>query len=209
MKKIIVILGLLLLIGGSAYTVYDYNKSNKNNTGNTSVKGSISLPEKSDTADKSSSSTSKNVTINSNDKITIETSKIKASDFKLKDLNGKEVSLGDYKGKRVFLNFWASWCGPCRAEMPEMQKLYEETKNSDLVILAVNLGEDKAKIEKFIASNGYNFPVLLDSDLSAANEYNIASIPASFFIDGEGNIVNKHIGSMTMEDMKNYINKIK
>ena len=71
--------------------------------------------------------------------------KIAALNFKLKDLNGVEVSLSDFKGKKVFLNFWASWCPPCKAEMPDLEKLYQETKDSDLVILAVNIGEDKTQ----------------------------------------------------------------
>lgn len=195
MKKIAIILGLLLLIGGSVYTVYNYNKSQVSNPNNT-----ITTENKS--SDKKQNDNFKNETA-------LKISKTKAMDFKLKDLNGKEVSLSNYKGKKVFLNFWATWCPPCKAEMPEMEKLYQETKDSDLVILAVNLDEDKDTVQKFINSNKYNFPVLLDTGNIVASQYEVVSIPTSFFIDKEGNIVDKHIGAMTIEDMKNYINNIK
>lgn len=195
MKKIAIVLALLLIIAGSFYTVYNYNKSQINNPNNT-ITGETSSD------DKKPNSNFKNDTV-------LKTTKTKGMDFKLKDLNGKEVSLSDYKGKKVFLNFWATWCPPCKAEMPEMEKLYQETKDSDLVILAVNLDEDKDTVQKFMSSNKYNFPVLLDIDNIVASKYEVISIPTSFFIDKEGNIDDKHIGSMTIKDMKDYINNIK
>lgn len=195
MKKIAIILGLLLLIGGSVYTVYNYNKSQVSNPNNI-------INTESNSPDKKQNDNFKNETA-------LKVSKTKAMDFKLKDLTGKEVSLSDYKGKKVFLNFWATWCPPCKAEMPEMEMLYQETKNSDLVILAVNLDEEKDTVQKFINSNKYNFPVLLDTGNIVASQYEVVSIPTSFFIDKEGNIVDKHIGAMTIEDMKNYIDNIR
>lgn len=195
MKKTAIVLGLLLLIGGSAYTVYNYNKSQVSNPNNI-------ISNENSSSDKKSNNNIKNETA-------LKISKTKAMDFKLKDLNGKEVSLSDYKGKKVLLNFWATWCSPCKAEMPEMEALYQQTKDSDLVILAVNLDEDKDTVQKFISSNKYNFPVLLDTENIVASKYQIVSIPTSFFIDKEGNIVDKHIGPMTIKDMKDYINNIK
>ncbi|KGK88617.1 TlpA disulfide reductase family protein [Clostridium sp. HMP27] len=195
MKKIAIILGLLILIGGSVYTVYNYNKSQVSNPNNI-------INTESNFPDKKQNENFKNETA-------LKVSKTKAMDFKLKDLTGKEVSLSDYKGKKVFLNFWATWCPPCKAEMPEMEMLYQETKNSDLVILAVNLDEERNTVQKFINSNKYDFPVLLDTGNIVASQYEVVSIPTSFFIDKEGNIVDKHIGAMTIEDMKNYINNIK
>lgn len=196
MKKIAIILGLSLLIGGSAYTVYNYNKSQVSNPNNT-------ITTETNSSDKKQNDNFKN------DSAALKITKTKSMNFKLKDLNGKEVSLSDYKGKKVFLNFWATWCHPCKAEMPEMEKLYQETKDSDLVILAVNLDEEKNTVQKFINSNKYNFPVLLDTGNIVADKYEIISIPTSFFIDKEGNIDYKHIGTMSIKDMKNYINNIK
>lgn len=209
MKKTLIALGVLVLIGGSTYTVYNYNKSLSKNPTTINAKQSTSSTQNKASTNNSSSSGQNSNTASSSNKTSSEAPKVKAIDFKLKDLNGKEVSLSDYKGKKVFLNFWASWCPPCKAEMPEMEKLYQETKDSDLVILAVNLAEDKSTVQKFISGNKYNFPVLLDSDNSVAIKYQVASIPTSYFIDKDGNIVAKHIGSMTLENMKSYINNIK
>lgn len=190
MKKSLFILAITILFGVSLYTVINYNK---NKTINLENSNNISSPVETD-----------------GNKIDIEnsqtTTKEKAIDFKLKDLNGKDVSLNDFKGKNVLLNFWATWCPPCKAEMPDIEKLYQENKNSDLVILAVNLGEDKQTVKSFIEKNKYNFDILLDSDQDVAIKYNIVSIPTSFFIDKEGNIVSKKIGAMTLEEMKSYIN---
>ncbi|MBB6713444.1 TlpA family protein disulfide reductase [Clostridium gasigenes] len=192
MKKSFFILAITILFGVSLYTVINYNKNKTINSENPN-NNIISSPVE-----------------NSGNKIDMEnsqtTTKEKAIDFKLKDLNGKDVSLNDFKGKNVLLNFWATWCPPCKAEMPDIEKLYQENKNSDLVILAVNLGEDKQTVKSFIEKNKYNFDILLDSDQDVAIKYNIVSIPTSFFIDKEGKIVSKKIGAMTLEEMKSYIN---
>lgn len=123
----------------------------------------------------------------------------------MKDLSGKELSLSDLKGKNVFLNFWATWCPPCKAEMPEIQKLYEETKDSNLVIVAVELGEPLSTVKSFIDENKYSFKVLLDSDQSVASKYNVASIPTSYFIDIDGNVISKSIGGLNIDQMRAYI----
>lgn len=141
--------------------------------------------------------------------VNINNVKTKAPDFKLKDLDGKEISLSDLKGKKVYINFFATWCPPCKEEMPDLEKLYQETKNSDLIILAISGGEDKSTVENFVKENNYNFEVLLDPDGVANMSYNISSIPTSYFIDENGNIVNKRIGLMTLNQMKAYIENIK
>lgn len=129
----------------------------------------------------------------------------KAEDFTLLDLEGNEVSLSDYKGKKIFLNFWATWCPPCKAEMPDIEKVYQETKDSDLVILAVEIGEPLETVKSFIDENDYNFKVLLDIDQSVASTYNISSIPTSFFIDEDGYIIEKRVGGMNEDQMMEYI----
>ncbi|MGH4052192.1 MAG: TlpA family protein disulfide reductase [Clostridium sp.] len=134
--------------------------------------------------------------------------KTKAPDFKLKDLDGKELTLSDLKGKKVFLNFWATWCPPCKSEMPEIQKLYEETKDTDLVIVAVDIGEPLSEVKSFTSENKYTFKVLLDSDQSVAAKYEISSIPTSYFIDEDGNIISKFIGAMNIDKMKSYIKNL-
>ena len=124
----------------------------------------------------------------------------RAPEFTLEDLNGNPVSLSDYQGQKIFLNFWASWCPPCRAEMPDMQKLHEE-EYEDFVILAVNIGETKATAVNFMMQNNINFKVLLDSDKEIAREYLVRGIPTSYFIDKNGVIFNKTSGTISYEIM--------
>ncbi|WP_258881082.1 TlpA family protein disulfide reductase [Clostridium tagluense] len=202
MKKIILPLVVVLVFGISIYTVVDYNKNKSKDLGiTTTEKDSVSSKDSS--LGKDSSSSKDSSTVKSSD-----ASNIAALNFKLKDLNGKDVALSDFKGKKVFLNFWASWCGPCKAEMPTIEKLYQQTKDSDLVILTINIGEDKSTAKSFIDNNKYNFTVLVDSNQNVAAQYNISALPTSFFIDKEGNIVSTIKGGLTLEEMKNNISKL-
>jgi peroxiredoxin len=115
--------------------------------------------------------------------------------FTLKDLNGKSHSLSDYKGKVVFLNFWATWCPPCRQEMPSMQKMFKSWDNKKYVMLAVNIGESKSKVASFARENGYTFPILLDTNKSLAREYMVRGIPTTYIISKDGMIVNQIVGA--------------
>ena len=194
MKKSLIILIAIILIGVSIYTVSTYNSSNSKN------KAAQETSTKSTTSESNSDNAStKPIGIDPN------VAKSKAIDFKLKDLDGKELSLSSLKGKKVFLNFWATWCPPCKAEMPEIEQLYQETKNSDLVIVAVEIGEPLDTVKPFIDKNKYNFKVLLDSDQNVATQYSITSIPTSYFIDVDGNIVSKNVGGIDIDQMKAYI----
>lgn len=129
----------------------------------------------------------------------------KAIDFTLKDINGKDVSLSDFKGKNVYLNFFTTWCPPCRAEMPDIEKMYQKYRDKDFVVLAVNLGEDKDTVKKFFENNNLNFNVVLDQDQTVAQKYNITAIPVSVFIDKQGTVVAKKVGAMTENEMESYI----
>ena len=118
----------------------------------------------------------------------------KAPDFKLQDLKGIERALSDYKGKVVFLNFWATYCPPCVAEMPSMQALHDKLKGSAFVILAIGLDRSKKTILDFINEKKYTFAVLVDPDKKAANIYRVTGIPVTFIIDKNGIILHKTIG---------------
>ncbi len=120
---------------------------------------------------------------------------IEAADFTLKNLEGLEVSLKDFQGKLVFLNFWATWCGPCRYEMPSMEKLWQNFKENEFVILAVDLREGKEEVESFMKENGLTFPVLLDSRGQVGSIYGVRAIPTTYFIDSGGIIVGRAIGA--------------
>ena len=130
---------------------------------------------------------------------------MQALDFTLKDLAGDSVSLSDFQGKKVMLNFWADWCGYCRAEIPFMNKLYGELKEEGFEIVAVNLGGEAAKIAAFAKEFKMEFPVLLDSQNEVASAYQVRSIPMSLFLDEEGVIEAIHIGGLSEEALRYYL----
>ena len=117
-----------------------------------------------------------------------------AFNFTLVDLKGNEVSLKDYKNHVVLINFWATWCAPCIEEMPSMVELKKTLKEKNFEILAVNLDRNRTKVEEFTREFGLNFPVLLDPEGFTADMYKVYSIPASFLIDGKGNLVGTILG---------------
>ncbi len=126
-----------------------------------------------------------------------------APDFTLRDLEGKEVTLSEYRGKTVFINFWATWCPPCRAEMPEIKKLHEQMP--DLVILGVNMGHTEASpqdVARFMKRYGYTWRVPFDADGRVSERYSVLSIPTSFFIGPDGVIRSKFIGPMSLSLMR-------
>ena len=111
----------------------------------------------------------------------------------------KPVSLADFKGKVVFLNFWATWCGPCRAEMPSMEALYDKFKDRGFEILAVNSGERTPDVLSFMKENQLTFPALLDTNGQVSRTYGIQAIPTSFLIDRSGMIIMKLVGSINWD----------
>ncbi len=136
-----------------------------------------------------------------------------APDFTLVDQYGNTHSLSDYRGKLIFLNFWATWCPPCRAEMPDIQALYEEQQALDdpeVVVLGVafpNFGDevDTAGIISFLEENGYTYPVLMDDSYSVGAEYYITSYPTTFMIGPEGEYLGYVPGSMSRDMINNVI----
>ncbi|MDP4084609.1 MAG: TlpA disulfide reductase family protein [Bacillota bacterium] len=131
----------------------------------------------------------------------------KAPDFELTTLTGETVKLSDLKGKKVMLNFWATWCPPCKAEMPEMEKFYKQ-KDPNLVLIAVNIDPEN-DVKGFAAKDGITFPILLDKDGSVNKTYQILAIPTTYFIDQKGIIQNKYTGGMTLDMMKKFTDNLK
>lgn len=127
----------------------------------------------------------------------------KAPDFELETLQGDKIKLSDLQGQKVMLNFWATWCPPCKAEMPDMQKFYEETKD-EIQILAVNI-DPEYDVAGFAKEMKIDFPILLDKEDKAMNSYRILTIPTSYFIDEQGIIQNKFMGAMSKNKMKEYL----
>lgn len=134
-----------------------------------------------------------------------------APDFTLTNLQGESMSLSDYRGNKVILNFWASWCGPCRSEMPDMQKFYEAKQDENIEILAVNLTHferQREHVEKFVEEFGITFPIPLDEENQQYETYEVLTIPTTFFIDEKGIIQQKHVGPMSYEFMEETIASI-
>ncbi|WP_338469358.1 TlpA disulfide reductase family protein [Niallia sp. XMNu-256] len=126
----------------------------------------------------------------------------KAPDFELKTLSGETVKLSDYRGKKVLINFWATWCPPCKEEMPDMEKFYQENRE-DVVILAVNI-DPQFNVKQFVSDMGVTFPILLDEKDEVNFQYQVLTIPTTYFIDQEGIIRYKYLTAMTQDLMKEY-----
>lgn len=116
-----------------------------------------------------------------------------APDFSLSTIDGSTLTLSDYKGKVVILDFWATWCPPCRKEIPGFIELYDEYKDKGLVIIGVS-SEDINKLKKFSGDNGINYPIAIGNREVAQAYGGIQYIPTTFIIDKEGKIVGKHVG---------------
>lgn len=123
-------------------------------------------------------------------------------DFNLLDINGNKIVLSGLKGKIVFLNFWATWCSPCREEMPSMQKLYARFKDKDFAMVAVSLNEPASAVKKFFKDYNLTFTALLDSDGELMSPYGIRGIPNTFIIDRDGTIIGKAFGPRKWDDQK-------
>lgn len=121
-----------------------------------------------------------------------------APDFTLKSTTGQNVKLSDFKGKVVLINMWASWCGPCRQEMPILDNLAKE--NKDLVVLGVNQDEEASERDAFLKDNPVSFPILDDSKHAVAGLLKSKTQPSSFFVDRAGNLVHAHEGFKAGDD---------
>ncbi|RME82433.1 MAG: thiol-disulfide oxidoreductase [Caldilineae bacterium] len=119
-----------------------------------------------------------------------------APDFTLPTLDGQSLRLSDLRGQAVVLNFWASWCGPCRAEMPELEQAFRDRAGGGLVVLGVNQGEQPAIAADFVQRFGLTFPIVLDQELQVSRLYRTNSLPTTFFIDRNGVIKDQVIGQM-------------
>ena len=117
-----------------------------------------------------------------------------APDFSIKDIDGAVHTLSAYRGKVVIVNFWATWCPPCREEMPSMERAWQKLRQEDIVMLAVNVGEDEDTIFQFTASYPVEFPLLLDRESAVIGNWPVRGLPTTFVIDPQGKIVYRAIG---------------
>jgi thiol-disulfide isomerase/thioredoxin len=131
-----------------------------------------------------------------------------APNFTLQGLNGAPVALNDLRGHPVMLNFWASWCPPCRAEMPDLVKASREYRDRGLVVLAVNFGEDQDTVQHYANVLGMDFPIVLDRESAVSNRYNLTGLPTSYFIDGEGTVRDLNSGPLTEKALRIKLDKL-
>ncbi len=122
--------------------------------------------------------------------------------------DGTMATLADYKGQPVMINFWATWCGPCRLEMPDLVRTYETHKDDGLVIIEINSAEAHEPVSEFVKEFGMTMPVLIDARREVMSEYKTQSLPSTFFIDREGNVQVRWIGFLTSDVLKAQLDKI-
>lgn len=120
----------------------------------------------------------------------------KAPEFTLVGLDGKQHQLSEYKGKTVMVNFWGTFCPPCKDEMPAIQNQYDKLNKQNAEFLALNLGESKITVQSFVEQYKINFPILLDDKEEVRKRYGVMQYPTTFFIDPEGKIAKIRIGEM-------------
>lgn len=132
-------------------------------------------------------------------------SAVTGQDFSASTLDGQPVQLSDYRGQVVMLNFWATWCPPCRAEMPSIQSAYERHQDDGFVVLAVNNGETAAQIGPFAQSLGLAFPVVLDTSQRIQMQYDITGYPTSIFLSRSGEVFARHSGMISASQLETYI----
>lgn len=188
--KVILIALLAVLILVVAYFLYQYLKSQQKPSSGTTTTASQTTQ-----TDASAETT---------------TAADKAADFTVYDADGNTVHLSDYAGKKVIVNFWASWCGPCQSELPGFQAAYEKY-GDEIQFLMVNLTGDsdtKADADAVVSQNGYTFPVFYDNDSSASKAYAIYSIPVTCFVSSDGTLVAQVLGSMEESDLQGYIDQL-
>jgi len=128
-----------------------------------------------------------------------------APDFELVDLDDSTVTLADFRGQVVLLNFWAVWCAYCRAEFPVLQAFYERHQNDGFVVLAINIQERKELVSEYVGETGLTFPVILDQRGEVTARYRVRGLPTSFLVDREGRILEKQIGPVDESMLDEYL----
>ncbi len=130
------------------------------------------------------------------------THKISAPNFKLNDMDGNTHTLSDYKGKTIIVNFWATWCPPCREELPSMNRAWKKVQSQNIAMLAINVGEDEDSIFSFTGDYPIDFTILLDTTGEEINQWPIKGLPSTFVVDPSGKIVYRAIGGREWDSDK-------
>ncbi|EGT3845250.1 cytochrome c biogenesis protein/redoxin [Clostridioides difficile] len=210
--------GIILIVSGILMMVNGFGSISKhfNTSQNSKIESKQEENKRENSTDKEENSDGNNSQKDSNndnnDNGSNDEDRIKSIDFTLTDQYGKTHKLSDYEGKVVFLNFWATWCPPCKEEMPYIEQLYKDynKNNDDVVILGVaspNLGREGSRehVVNFLKDQGYTFPVVLDEDGALAYQYGINAFPTTFIIDKEGYVTQYIPGAMDKATMASFI----
>lgn len=200
-NKVVLIIIAVLFVAALIVSVRIYGRlSEKTDPPANTLSQSVSEKNNSDTAEGNSSENAESDNVE------------KAADFYAFDLNGNKVTLDEKIGKPVVVNFWATWCPPCKAELPHFEKLYKEL-GGEVEFMMVDMTDGEREtvndVKDFVEENGYTFPVYCDSDQNAAMTYSVYSIPVTLFIDKEGNLSDMRVGVLDEETLKSGIEKIK
>ncbi len=193
-KTLVILSGLLIILIGGASVLY-----NKLGDKVESQQLAAQTPQTTQTASSSDNSSEQSA------------EKIVAPDFTVYDIDGNPVHLSDFKGKPVVLNFWASWCGPCKMEMPDFNEKYLELGEDINFIMVNSTDGSRETVEiasEFIKSTGYSFPVYYDNDSDASMKYGVYSLPTTFFIDADGNFVTYATGAISGDILQKGIDMI-
>lgn len=201
-KSLIFTIIAVIVIGALIFVLNNYTKSVQPAPSQVAENNSPSNNEDQNT----SSNVNSNTTEQSEPKIGNQVGDI-APDFTLKDLDGNTVTLSSLRGKKVILNFWATTCPYCKIEMPALNQFIKSHKD-DTVLLAIDLGESPSKVKQYLEGKGYEFTVLLDTDLSTIYDYQVQFIPMSYFIDKNGIIRAISNGAMTYDEIEEYYKSI-
>jgi len=193
MKKIISLVSIVLLLGMVGWSIYNYvDKKRDTSSTQDDFDGGFIVAHPDDENGNSNQ-----------DGVGLERGKA-APNFTLENIEGETVSLADHRGQKVIVNFWATWCPPCREEIPDFIKIYEE---EDVEILAINMTHTETSpmedIEQFVYEEfAMPFPVLMDKENEVSTQYRIAAYPTSYIIDSEGIVRHMAMGAMTYEQIK-------
>lgn len=200
MKKIIVIVVLAGMLGFTVYqfTSDDSDDKSLEDQADDIADDTIVSPSKDDDEDEE---------VENSDDVGVDMGQI-PPDFELTTLEGEKVKLSDFKGEKVMVNFWATWCPPCRAEMPDIEKLHNE---GDIKILGINLTDTESSLDEvksFVDEVGATFTIPLDDQSETANEYQVVAYPTTYMIDTDGHIQYKSLGALNYDQMKQEVEKM-
>ena len=206
-KKVLAIVIAAIVLTLGIVLVISYKDTSKDQVNTKEEKEQVQdRQETEETEEKETSKETKKEEVEEVEEVDIAIGEL-APDFTLKNLDGEEVSLSDYKGKIVLINFWATWCKFCDVEMPDLNNV--DKKNDDVVVLAVNVQEEQPKVSEYIKEGGYDFEVVLDTKGNISRNYLVSSFPTTYAVDKEGILVGGVPGMLTKPQMEQIIENVR